>query len=1134
MKQRFSSLDVKVIAHELSDVLCSLRLANIYDLSSRILLFKFAKPDHREQILVEPGFRCHLTSFSRATAAAPSHFVAKLRKYLRTRRVTAVAQVGTDRVLEIQFSDGQYRLFIEFYAGGNIILTDRELNIFSVLRIVPEGTEQEELRVGLRYALENRQNYGSTPELTKDRVRAALNKAISKGENDGTGQAKKKKVGDLLRKALAASMSEYPPMLIDHALRTIGFESSRPIAEVVDDEHQLDDLVAALEDAQQLVVRMAGDKSPKGYIFAKRKSGQGSFPPSDDMGNTAQTQEAQENIMYEDFQPFKPLQLATPEWIVYEFDGFNKAVDEFFSSIEGQKLESRLAEKEQNAKRKLDNARQDHAKRIGGLQQVQQLNVRKAQAIEANLQRVQEAIGAVNGLIGQGMDWVEIARLIEMEQARRNPVAEMIKLPLKLYENSITLLLAEEVFVDEEDSGGDVTDDASASESEDSENRLPNKLKDKTREGANKHFAVDIDLALSPWSNARQYYDQKKTAASKEQKTLQSSVKALKNTERKVNADLKKGLKQEKQVLRPVRKQLWFEKFLFFISSEGYLVLAGKDAQQNEILYKRYLKKGDLYVHADLHGAASIVVKNKPGMSGDPIPPSTLSQAGSFAVSTSSAWDSKAVMSAWWVHPEQVSKSGSTGDYLPAGNFNIKGEKVYLPPAHLLLGFGVLFQINEESLARHRKHRHRDENLNKGFDKVVAETPSIEDEDNVAMAQNDLDAHDTGSAADETTVGMEDAGQPESEDEEEDGSMGHYHSDVEEHNPLLSKTSIDHSSLQNQDSKTQEAQHRTEQGRSTTGGHDPVEDSSDAESLDHTPEEAPSPTINDQVTFGVHHSLAKERDSLQRSRGPVERVEDETPSTEATPTRSTTGPGMAPKSNPQVRGKHGKRNKLKTKYADQDEEDRTLALRLLGSAATRKIAEDATAKAAKEEQVAAQKQRRRQQHVAATQRGMEEEETRRVNLEEGLEAADQTEIEALESLEAYVGMPNPGDEILDALVVCGPWDAIGTRCRWRAKLQPGSTKKGKAVREILATWTRVIAEREKKKKRPGAGEGNEVMMEEEDIRKREGQLLQAIREAEVVGSIPAGKVRVVMGAEGSGGRGKGAAKRGGRGSKKQR
>ena len=255
-------------------------------------------------------------------------------------------------------------------------------------------------------------------------------------------------------------------------------------------------------------------------------------------------------------------------------------------------------------------------------------------------------MAAINSLIAQGMDWVEIARLIEMEQARHNTVALMIKLPLKLYENTATLFLEEARFDDEEDFEGNETD----SDVSESENEGAEKSKPKTTAASETRLAVDIDLALSPWSNARQYYDQKKVAAVKEQKTLQSSEKALKNTEKKISDDLKKGLKQEKQMLRPVRQQFWFEKFIFFISSEGYLVLGGRDAQQSEILYKKYLRKGDVYVHADLQGAASVVIRNTQGRPDDPIPPSTLSQAGTLAVTTSSAWESKAVMAAWWVN----------------------------------------------------------------------------------------------------------------------------------------------------------------------------------------------------------------------------------------------------------------------------------------------------------------------------------------------------------------------------------------------------------------------------------------------------------------------------------------------------
>lgn len=39
------------------------------------------------------------------------------------------------------------------------------------------------------------------------------------------------------------------------------------------------------------------------------------------------------------------------------------------------------------------------------------------------------------------------------------------------------------------------------------------------------------------------------------------------------------------------RKIFWFEKFFWFISSERYLVIAGHDAIQNDILYRKYLRK---------------------------------------------------------------------------------------------------------------------------------------------------------------------------------------------------------------------------------------------------------------------------------------------------------------------------------------------------------------------------------------------------------------------------------------------------------------------------------------------------------------------------------------------------------------
>jgi predicted ribosome quality control (RQC) complex YloA/Tae2 family protein len=964
-----------------------------------------------------------------------------------------VLQVGTDRIIEFQFSDGQYRLFLEFYAGGNIILTDKELNILALLRPVSEGEAQEELRVGLKYSLENRQNYIGIPPLTKERLQDALQKAADREDNGlVAGKKSKKKVADALRKALAVSITEYPPMLVDHAMRVTKFDSSLKPTDVLQSETLLDHLMRSLQEAQRVIQEITSSEVAKGFIIAKKKDGY--EENSREIGS-------RKGLIYDDFHPFRPRQFEDdPTSMFLEFDGFNKTVDEFFSSIEGQKLESRLQERELTAKRKIEAARMDQAKRLGGLQEVQAFNERKAGAIEANVERVQEAMDAVNGLIAQGMDWVEIGKLVELEQKRNNPVAAIIKLPLKLEENTITLLLDEEEFGEDENSNYETDSDVCDSEDEDLQKKEPK------AKNAEKRLAIDINLALSPWSNAREYYDQKRSAAIKEQKTLQSSTKALKNTEAKIAQDLKKGLKQEKAVLRPVRKQMWFEKFIWFISSDGYLVLGGKDAQQNEMLYKKYLKKGDVYLHADLHGAATIVIRNNPKTPDAPIPPSTLSQAGTLAVASSNAWDSKAGMSAWWVNADQVSKSTPTGEFLPTGSFMIRGKKNFLPPAQLLLGFGVIFQISDESKARHVKHR-------------------LQDEDQIGGCTTDV-TPGTASMVDDDHFDEEHGA---SELEDDEGSVEEENaSDVEDEataNPL-------------------QAQSQSEIHISDGG------------------DEAPTKEIEELVINETPNAPEVENDDASNDH--KSQTEDQPSTGTQTPNQESNKKGPPPAK----RGKRGKAKKIANKYKDQDEEDRIAAQQLIGAAAGLQKAEaEAKAKTAREAELTFQKERRRAQHQRTQRETAEHEEIRKLMLEEGQEVLDDDEAEKMTALDAFVGTPLKGDEILEAIPVCAPWAAMG-KYKYKAKLQPGTTKKGKAVKEILTRW---IGDSGAK------GIVDESSEDTERMWPREVELLRGWKVEEITNTVPVGKVRVMMagGSSGTaaskGNQGKG---RGGKGSKKQR
>jgi predicted ribosome quality control (RQC) complex YloA/Tae2 family protein len=991
------------------------------------------------------------------------------------------------------------------------------------------------MRVGLQYNLSMRQNYGGAAELTTERVRQGLQKVLDRqqAQPEATGKKAKKAGKDALRKALAVSITECSPLLVDHALHVARFDSTLKPEQVLADDELLGKLVLVLKDARKITDEITTPDQIKGYILAKPN-------PAAQKGDDEASSD-KSKLLYDDFHPFRPAQFEDSDYTFVEFDGFNKAVDEFFSSIEGQKLESKLTEREQQARKKLEKARKEHEDRIGGLQEVQQTNFRKAEAILANVHRVTEATEAVNGLIRQGMDWVDIARLIEREQNSGNAVAQFIKLPLKLHENTITLLLDETNWEgeDEEDEGNETS---SVSEDTDDEEDSPKKKAAPIKVNARPQLAIDIDLSMTAWANSTEYFDQKKTAASKEDRTLQASTRALKSHEKKVTEDLKKGLKQEKEILRPVRKQQWFEKFIYFISSDGYLVLGGKDAQQNEIIYRRFLRKGDVYVHADLKGAMPMIIKNKPDTPDAPIPPSTLSQAGNLCICTSDAWDSKAVMSAWWVRSDQVSKTGQTGEFLPAGMFNVKGKKEFLPPAQLVVGLAVLFEISESSKANHHKHRVQETAVS-----AAEMAPESEPADDSKIAEasktDNSDDDDDDDEFPDAKIGSDsddDFPDAKMEQTEESDAESDTEAAVPRSNPLQSRTT----DARDEDSDDDEpATAKEDDEYAMSGGRG-------AAATDESQEDAGSVADTEKTLKTTDHRHLSARERRLQRKGQLQDLPsvpfDSAPATDApdddeevSAEENTKASAKAPatvtsqatkaSNAPLPRGKRAKAKKQAAKYAAQDEEDRELAMRLLGSKSGQQVAETAAQeKREKEEQAAADKQRRRDQHLRAQAAGKAAEEARLRALENAEDDDEGEEVlkTNLQNLDAFTGRPLPNDELLSAIPVCAPWSALSAY-KYKAKIQPGSTKRGKAVKEVLSIWDH-------------AGKDVKALdksaQDTERIWPKEIEMIRGWKETEVVGVVPVSKVRVMI----AGGRrgadiakGKKKSARGGRGSKKK-
>lgn len=143
-------------------------------------------------------------------------------------------------------------------------------------------------------------------------------------------------------------------------------------------------------------------------------------------------------------------------------------------------------------------------------------------------------------------------------------------------------------------------------------------------------------------------------------------------------------------------KPHWFEKHRWFLSSEGAVVIGGRDAASNDLIVRRYLNERDLYVHADIHGAASVIVKQPPP-DRPPVGEATLREAAQWAVAFSKAWrGGLASASAFWVRADQVSKAGASGEFVARGAWVVHGTKNVLRDLPLELAVGTIDYEGDE------------------------------------------------------------------------------------------------------------------------------------------------------------------------------------------------------------------------------------------------------------------------------------------------------------------------------------------------------------------------------------------------------------------------------------------------------
>uniref|UniRef100_A0A1A9W2Q3 NFACT RNA-binding domain-containing protein n=1 Tax=Glossina brevipalpis TaxID=37001 RepID=A0A1A9W2Q3_9MUSC len=1004
MKLRFNTYDIVCGVTELQNLI-GLRVNQVYDIDNKTYLIRLQGGEHKTILLIESGVRFHTTAFEWPKNVAPSGFSMKLRKHLKNKRLEKLQQLGADRIVDFQFGFGEaaYHVIAELYDRGNIILTDHEFTILYILRPHNEG---EDLRLAVRekYPLERAKQEKALPN--KEQLRGIIKEAEG---------------GNSLRYILM-DLVECGPTVIDHVLMKHALDNcimrpkhidtepagtgineeaqnktkkknkreakAKPDCRLFEPERDLDAVMAALEEAFEMLVK-ARNLVSQGYIIQKKQEKSAVY-------DSTKLEHFYQNIEYQPylFRQYEGQPAAT-------FDSFMLAVDEFYSTLGGQKIDMKTLQQEREALKKLSNVKKDHAKRLEELNKAQENDKRKAELISCNQALVDNAILAIRSAIANQMSWPDIQELVKAAQANGDPVAGSIN-QLKLEINHISLKLSDPYAVC--GGGSDDFEDIGSKEENDV-------------------VTVDVDLGVSAWANARKYYELKRSAAQKEQKTVDASQKALKSAERKTQQTLKEV--RTISSISKARKVYWFEKFYWFISSENYLVIGGRDAQQNELIVKRYMRPTDIYVHAEIQGAASVIVRNP---TGGEVPPKTLLEAGTMAISYSVAWDAKVVTNAYWVHSDQVSKTAPTGEFLGTGSFMIRGRKNFLPSCHLIMGLSLLFKLEESFVEKHRGER-KVRSFEEEQQNEEKRTYSIENErlESICEEEAELNVEDSdneGTRISETTRTPK-SSISEKNEEEEHKSSGDDNSVKDAFEFPDTQVKIEHDTGKIIIEKQKEIESELTQTNS---------------SFKNLNISVQLFAENEETTIISSIPTRKKRQQNAKKRK-EEKAHNSRKNQNQQQQVSLTVNASAKNAIQLKRGQKGKLKKMKAKYKDQDEEERQRRMQILKSAGNVSTTEA---------DVKFDEKNGPTKELNKVKRQVE---TKAPTDAEGEEADDALTGADVEMLDSLSGIPFEEDELLFCIPVVAPYQAL-QNYKYKVKLTPGTGKRGRAAKTAITLFSK--------------------------------------------------------------------------------
>lgn len=593
MKSALSGLDIYALVNELKPKIVGSWINNTYSIGKKIVILRFRKSTENPfELVIEIGKRFHITKYVRAKPQSPNNKIMMVRKHIKNLPVTDFYQRDLDRVIvfEIAYKDGHYKLVVELFGEGNIILVSPENKILMAYNY--RKMRDRDIHPGKDFEFPPASE-GNILSLTINEIEEKLKAAAGK-------------IVPILNQLLGLG-----PLYSKDLLLKAGI-NKKNISDLSEEERKR--LLDEIEKLKSIIEN-------KNFEYTVYKD--------------------EDQVVEITPVPLKKHEDLTKEKV----ESFNDALDDYFSLQEEQPDLSESKTKVSGKLTKFEKNLKDQEEHLEKLKKQEIEEKKKGDLIYAYFAQLDELVSTVLNARKNGISWKEILEKLEIAKKKGIEAAQYLE-KIVPERKEITV-----------------------------------KLKDE--EG--KEVSLTLDFTKSIAEIANSYYEKAKKARRK----IPGALQAIERTKMKIEEIKSTEVEEiEEQVTTPKVKQRprkWYEKFHWFICND-LIIIGGTDAKSNERILKTYLDDNDLFLHADVHGAPYVVIKEGLVKADE----KCIRDAATFALTYSSLWkDKKLVGDVYYVNPDQVSLTPPSGQYLAKGSVMIYGEKNYLKNVEIMHAIGI-------------------------------------------------------------------------------------------------------------------------------------------------------------------------------------------------------------------------------------------------------------------------------------------------------------------------------------------------------------------------------------------------------------------------------------------------------------